>query len=74
MQLGAGQMSNVLVRLIHEGKIRTLQDLKSAYHTLVMKTHLDAVGSERHLESYLELSSPYWGSPRVPGQRRRQAI
>jgi len=59
MQLGTGQMSNVLVRLIHEGKIRTLQDLKSAYHTLVMKTHPDAVGSERHLESFLELSSQY---------------
>lgn len=53
------QKRNVLVTLIHAGKIRTLQDLKSAYHKLVMKTHPDAVGSGRHLESYLELSSHY---------------
>jgi hypothetical protein len=52
-------MDNPLTRLIHEGKIRNLQQLKSTYRTLVMKTHPDAVGSDRLVEGYLSLSSFY---------------
>ena len=52
-------MGNLLVELIQAGRIRTLDDLKSAYHSVVMKTHPDAAGSDRYLESYLRLSDCY---------------
>ncbi len=52
-------MGNPLTRLINEGKIRNLQQLKSTYRTLVMKTHPDAVGSDKLVEEYLSLSSYY---------------
>ncbi len=52
-------MGNPLVRLVREGKIKSLQQLKSTYRTLVMKTHPDAVGSDRLVEGYLSLSSYY---------------
>jgi hypothetical protein len=52
-------MGNPLIRLIHDGKINSLQQLKSTYRTLVMKTHPDAVGSDRLIEGYLSLSSYY---------------
>jgi len=53
------QVSNLLIKLIREDKIKTSEGLKSAYRTLVLKTHPDAVGSDKHLESYLELSNQY---------------
>ncbi len=52
-------MGNPLTRLVNEGRIRSLQQLKSAYRTLVMKTHPDAVGSDKLVEEYLSLSSYY---------------
>jgi hypothetical protein len=52
-------MSNVLIELIQSGKILTVDDLKSAYRTVVMKTHPDAAGSDRYLESYLTLNDYY---------------
>jgi hypothetical protein len=53
------QVGNLLIQLIRAGRIRTFEGLKSAYRKLVLKTHPDAVGSDRHLESYLELSNQY---------------
>jgi hypothetical protein len=55
----AGHMVNPLTKLISEGKIDTLDQLKSTYRTLVMKTHPDAVGSNKYVEGYLSLSSYY---------------
>jgi hypothetical protein len=52
-------MGNVLIDLIQSGKILTVADLKSAYRTVVMKTHPDAAGSDRYLESYLKLNDYY---------------
>lgn len=52
-------MGNPLTKLVNEGKIRSLQQLKSTYRTLVMKTHPDAVGSDKLVEEYLSLSSYY---------------
>jgi hypothetical protein len=52
-------MNNLLVQLIQKGKVRNLQDLKSAYHRVIMKTHPDAAGSDRYLESYLGLASSF---------------
>jgi hypothetical protein len=52
-------MVNPFLRLIREGKISTLQQLKSTYRILLMKTHPDAVGSDRLVESHLSLSAQY---------------
>jgi hypothetical protein len=50
-------MRNPLIKLVDEGRIANLEQLKSTYRLLVMKTHPDAVGSNRLLEGYLRLSS-----------------
>jgi curved DNA-binding protein CbpA len=50
-------MSNVLLQLIETGRIQTLDGLKAAYRKAVMKTHPDAAGSNKYLESYLKLRS-----------------
>ena len=50
---------NPLVRLIESGRVSTNAQLRSAYRTLVLKTHPDAVGSDRLLDRYLALSADY---------------
>lgn len=65
-------MENPLARLINEGKIRNLQQLKSTYRTLVMKTHPDAVGSDKLVEEYLSLSSYYEEARRLFENRNGQ--
>jgi hypothetical protein len=50
---------NPFLRLIKAGKIRTLQQLRSAYRTLMLKSHPDAVGSDRLIDKYLSFSSCY---------------
>jgi hypothetical protein len=52
-------MGNVLIELIQSGKILTVDELRSAYRAVVMKTHPDAAGSARYLESYLALNDSY---------------
>jgi hypothetical protein len=52
-------MTNVLMQLIQAGRIQTLDGLKGAYRNAIMKTHPDAVGSNKYLESYLELRNQY---------------
>jgi|APFre7841882654_1041346.scaffolds.fasta_scaffold142806_2 hypothetical protein len=52
-------MSNVLLQLIETGRIQTFDGLKAAYRKAIMKTHPDAVGSDKYLESYLKLRSQY---------------
>jgi len=51
--------ANPFIKLIQAGKIRTPQQLRSAYRTLVMKSHPDTVGSDRLLDKYLSFSSFY---------------
>jgi hypothetical protein len=51
--------ANPLIKLIAAGKIRTLQQLRSTYRALIMKSHPDAVGSDKLLEKYLSFSSYY---------------
>ncbi len=55
----AGLMGNLLIELIQAGKILSVDELKSAYRTVVMKTHPDAAGSDRYLEGYLKLNDDY---------------
>jgi hypothetical protein len=57
--MATNQMTNVLLQLIQAGRIQTLDGLKGAYRNAIMKTHPDAVGSNRYLESYLGLRSQY---------------
>ena len=52
-------MDSVFMRKISEGRIRNLLQLKSAYRSLVMKTHPDAVGSDRLTDTFVRLSSEY---------------
>jgi hypothetical protein len=52
-------MENPLIQLIDKGRIRSLEELKATYHKLVMKTHPDAVGSDKLVDKYLEFSSHY---------------
>jgi hypothetical protein len=52
-------MKNLFIQNIREGKIRGLDDLKSAYRQIVMRTHPDAVGSDRLVEEYIEYSNFY---------------
>jgi hypothetical protein len=49
-------MGNFLIGLIQAGKVHSLEDLRSAYRRAVLKTHPDAVGSNKYLESYLKLT------------------
>jgi curved DNA-binding protein CbpA len=52
-------MENVFVKYIQEGRIHSLEELKSAYRKIVMKTHPDAVGSDDLVEKYIEYSNYY---------------
>lgn len=52
-------MGKVLIQLVQSGKLRSFEDLKSTYHKVVMKTHPDAVGSDKYLDRYLRLSTEY---------------
>jgi hypothetical protein len=50
---------NPFLELVRTGRITTLVQLRSAYRTLLLKSHPDAVGSDRLLERYLSFSSYY---------------
>ena len=52
-------MENVFLGYIKKGRIRDLDELKRTYRRIVMKTHPDAVGSDRLVEQYLEYRSFY---------------
>ena len=51
--------NNPFLKLIKAGKIRTLQQLRSAYRTLIMKSHPDTVGSDRLVDKYLSFRAYY---------------
>jgi len=50
---------NIFINCINQGKIRSLDDLKRTYRQIVMKTHPDAVGSDRLVEQYIECRASY---------------
>jgi hypothetical protein len=50
---------NIFIKLIRDGRIGTLGELKRAYHRVVMRTHPDAVGSDRLVDVYIRYSSNY---------------
>jgi hypothetical protein len=50
---------NPLVKLIVDGRIASLADLRSTYHTLLMRTHPDAVGSDKLVRKFLEFGEYY---------------
>jgi hypothetical protein len=53
------KVNNALIQLIVDGRIRTLEDLRSTYHELSMLTHADALGSEKLVRKFLEFSDQY---------------
>lgn len=52
-------MDSLFMRKILEGRLRNMLQLKSACRSLVMKTHPDAVGSDRLTDTFVRLSSEY---------------
>ena len=53
------KVNNALIKLIVDGRIRTLEDLRATYRKLAMRTHPDAVGSEKLVRKFLEFSDQY---------------
>ena len=56
---------NPFIRLIATGRISSLAQLKSAYRRLLIKSHPDAVGSDRLLDLHVSFSSSYQEARRV---------
>lgn len=52
-------MANVLLSLIEQGRITNLDELKSAYRRATLRTHPDAAGSSKYLETFLRLNDDY---------------
>jgi hypothetical protein len=50
---------NDFIRLIQSDKLKSLEELRSLYHKVVMKTHPDAAGSDKYLEMHLKLGADY---------------
>ena len=59
MLRAVAKANNVLIQLIVDGRIRTLEDLRATYHKLAMQTHPDAVGSDKLVRKFLEFSDQY---------------
>jgi len=52
-------VTNIFIKYIKEGRIKSLEDLKRAYHQIIMKTHPDAVGSDELVEKFIAYSNYY---------------
>jgi hypothetical protein len=50
---------NSLLQLIIDGRIASLEDLRSTYHKLMMQTHPDAVGSDKLVRKFLQFGEYY---------------
>ena len=59
MLWAVAKVNNVLIQLIVDGRIRTLEDLRATYRRLAMQTHPDAVGSDKLVRKFLEFSDQY---------------
>jgi hypothetical protein len=53
------KVPNPLIQLIRDGRIASLEDLRSTYHKLMMQTHPDAVGSDKLVRKFLEFGKYY---------------
>jgi hypothetical protein len=58
-ELQKGNMENVLLKYIHEGRIRSIDELKRIYRRIVLKTHPDSIGSNRFVNRFIEFSNFY---------------
>ena len=52
-------MENVFIKYIDQGRIKSLSDLKKYYRQIVMRTHPDAIGSDKLVDQYIEYSNFY---------------
>jgi hypothetical protein len=59
MLRAVAKVNNALIQLIVDGRIRTLEDLRTTYRKLAMQTHPDAVGSDKLVRKFLEFSDQY---------------
>jgi hypothetical protein len=50
---------NDFIQLIQSGRLRSYDELRSIYHKVIMRTHPDAVGSDKYLEMHLRLGADY---------------
>jgi hypothetical protein len=54
-----GRSANPFIRSIDEGRIGSREDLRRLYRRLAMKTHPDAVGSDRLSRKFIQFGSDY---------------
>jgi hypothetical protein len=52
-------MENLFITYITSGRIRTPDDLRSVYRKIVMKTHPDAVGTDKLVAKFIRLTALY---------------
>ena len=50
---------NDFIRLIQSGRLKSVEELRSTYRKIIMKTHPDAAGSDKYLEMHLHLGADY---------------
>jgi hypothetical protein len=62
-------MDNPFLKLIESARVTSPDELRAAYHSLVMKTHPDAVGSPRLLSRFLKLGEQYEEAKGILGGR-----
>ena len=68
-------MENVFSRYIDQGRIRSLADLKKCYRKIVMRTHPDAVGSDKLVDQYIEYSNFYEeAKDRITKEKRKREV
>ncbi len=52
-------MENIFINLMNEGKIRSLDDLKSVFRKIAKKTHPDAAGSDTLVRKFIVFRKQY---------------
>ncbi len=52
-------MENVLLKYIHDGRIKSIDELRRIYRRIVLKTHPDSIGSNRLVNKFIEFSNFY---------------
>jgi hypothetical protein len=52
-------MDNVFIKLIHDGKINSLEELKQAFRKLAKKTHPDSTGSDKYVGKFIQFKNDF---------------